>query len=253
MDSRLDLEAARVRLDEAPAGTGLTMRNALFAVLAGLPLAAAAGEFHGHLTATTDYVFRGVSQSNTNPTLYGGLDYAHDSGVFAGLFAAAIDYPDTPFKADTGQMELDLFVGFSRPAGRDFEWDVSLIHYQFLESGSSNDNYQELALNLHYRDIARIGVAASNDAAAGGSSGWIAELELRHPLGGRYQTSGTIGRYSLAHERWRSYLYWDLGVSAVFDPVTFDLRYYDTSHEAVTFAGERLTEARVVASLSVGF
>lgn len=215
--------------------------------------AAAAGEFSGRLTATTDYVFRGVSQSNTNPTFHGGLDYAHDGGVFAGLFAAAIDYPDTPFKADTGQAELDLFVGFSRPAGRDFEWDVSLIHYQFFESGSSNDDYQELALNLHYRDVARFGVAASNDAAAGGSSGWIAELELRRPLGARYQASGTFGRYALSHERWRSYLYWDVGVSAVFEPVTLDLRYHDTSHEAVTFAGERLTEARLVASLSVGF
>lgn len=215
--------------------------------------AAAAGEFSGYLTATTDYVFRGVSQSNTNPTLLGGLDYAHDSGAFAGLFAAAIDYPDTPFKADTGQAELDLLVGFSRPVGRDFEWDISLIHYQFFESGSSNDDYQELALNLHYRDVARFGVAASNDAVAGGSSGWIAELELRQPFGGRYQASGTFGRYALSHERWRSYLYWDLGVSAEFAPVTLDLRYYDTSHEAVTLAGERLTEARVVASLSVGF
>ena len=147
---------------------------------------ARAGDWSGHLTATTDYVFRGVSQSNTNPTVYGGLDYAHPNGLFAGLFAAAIDYPTTSFKADTGQVELDLFVGYSQPVGRDFEWDVSLIHYQFFEAGSANDNYQELALNLHYRDVARIGVAASNDAALGGSNGWVAELELSQPFAKRF-------------------------------------------------------------------
>lgn len=215
--------------------------------------AAQAGDLSGHLTATTDYVFRGVSQSNTNPTVYGGLDYAHESGLIAGLFAAVIDYPYSPFKPDAGQVELDFYVGYSRPAGRDFEWDLSLVHYQYLESEASNDNYQELAFNLHYLDVARLGLAVSDDAAAGGSSGWIAELELRQPLSKRFQVSGTFGRYTLSHEFWDSYLYWDLGVSAVFEPLTVDLRYYDTSNDAITFAGERLTEARAVASISIGF
>ena len=223
------------------------------AVLGLAGAAAHADDFSGRLTVTSDYVFRGVSQSNTNPTVYGGLDYAHDSGLIAGLFAAVIDYPYSPYKPDRGQVELDLYVGFSRPAGRDFEWDVSLVHYQYLESAASNDDYQELAFNLHYRDVARFGLAVSNDAAAGGSDGWVAELELSQPLAKRFQVSGTLGRYTLSHEFWDSYWYWDLGVSAVFEPVTVDLRYYDTSDDAITFAGDRLTEARVVASISIGF
>ncbi len=220
---------------------------------AGAAGTALAGDFSGSLTLTSDYVFRGISQSNTNPTVYGSLDYAHPSGFFAGLFAAAIDYPDTPFKADTGQAELDFFVGFSGPVGRDFEWDISLIHYQYFEAESSNNGYQELAVNLHYRDVARIGVAASDDAALGGSDGWVAELELSQPFAGRFQASGTVGRYSMDHPYWDSYVYWDLGVSAVFEPVTLDLRYYDTSHDAITIAGERLTEGRIVGSISIGF
>jgi uncharacterized protein (TIGR02001 family) len=214
---------------------------------------AAADEFHGHLTAGTDYVFRGVSQSNEDPTVYGGLDYSHDSGLFLGLFAAGIDYPVTPFKPDPGDVELDAFIGFSRPAGRDFQWDVSIIRYMFPDSASSNDAYEELAFNLHFRDVARLGLTASDDAATGGETGWVAELELRQPIGGRFQASGTLGRYSLSHSNWLDYWYWDLGVSSELGPVTFDLRYFDTSHEAETFAGRRLTQDRVVASVSVGF
>jgi uncharacterized protein (TIGR02001 family) len=216
----------------------------------GLAGAARADDFSGYLTLTSDYVFRGVSHSNTDPTVYGGLDYAHQSGAFAGLFTAVLDYPYATFDA---QAELDLFIGFSRPAGRDFEWDVALIHYQYFESSLPNDDYQELAFNLHYRDLARLGLAASNDAARGGSDGWVAELELRQPFAERFLASGTLGRYTLSHERWRSYTYWDLGVSAVFEPVTVDLRYYDTSDDAIALAGERLTEGRVVASVSIGF
>jgi len=214
---------------------------------------AAAGEFHGYLTAGTDYVFRGVSQSNEDPTLQGGLDFAHAGGFFAGLFAAGIDYPETPFRPDPGNFELDAYLGFARPAGRDFAWDVALIHYQFLESAAQNDAYQELGFNLHYRDVARLGLTASDDARTGGSSGWTVELELRQPIGQDFQVSGTLGRYTFARSDWRDYLYWDAGVSSVVGPVTLDLRYYDTSDEAETLAGPRLTRGRVVASLSVGF
>jgi uncharacterized protein (TIGR02001 family) len=231
----------------------ISARCAAAVGLLGAGPGAAAGELHGYVTAGTDYVFRGVSQSNEDPTLQGGLDYAHDGGFFAGLFAAGIDYPDIPLRPDAGSVELDAYVGFGRPAGRDFAWDVELIHYQFLDSEAQNDAYQELGFNLHYRDVARLGLTTSDDARTGGSSGWTAELELRRPIGRRLQISGTLGRYAFARNDWRDYLYWDAGVSSEFGPVTLDLRYYDTSDEAQTLAGRRLTEARLVASVSIGF
>jgi uncharacterized protein (TIGR02001 family) len=221
--------------------------------LAGACAAASAGEFHGYFTAGTDYVFRGVSQSNEDPTVQAGLDYAHAVGFFAGLFAAAIDYPVSPFRPDPGELELDAYVGYGRPAGRDFVWDVALIHYAYPDSDADDQNYQELGFNLHYRDRARLGLTASDDARIGGSSGWTAELELRRPFGERFQVSGTLGRYAFARSDWKDYLYWDLGVSAEAGPVTFDLRYFDTSDEAETLAGPDLTRSRVVASASIGF
>lgn len=213
---------------------------------------AAGGELHGYVTAGTDYVFRGVSQSNEEPTLQGGLDYKLDGGFFAGVLAARIDYPVTPFVPDPGNTELDAYVGFSRPAGRDFAWDVALIHYQYPGSEAQNDAYQELGFNLHYRDVARLGLTASDDARKGGSNGWSVELELRQPIG-RFQASGTLGHYALAHSNWRDYRYWDVGVSSVVGPVTVDLRYCDTSDGAVMLAGPKLTRGRFVASLSMGF
>ena len=214
---------------------------------------AAAGEFHGYVTAGTDYVFRGVSQSNEDPSLQGGLDYTLANGFFAGAFAARIDYPAIPLRPDVGSVELDAYLGFSRPAGRDFTWDIALVHYQYPDSEAQNDAYQELAFNLHYRDVARLGLTASDDARTGGASGWTAELELRQPIGPDFQVSGTLGHYAFSRSDWRDYQYWDIGVSSVLGPVTVDVRYYDTSDEAITLAGPLLTRGRVVASLSLGF
>ena len=214
---------------------------------------AAGGELHGFVTAGTDYVFRGVSQSNEEPALQAGLDYKLASGFFAGVLAARIEYPVTPFVPDPGNTELDAYVGFARPAGRDFAWDVALIHYHYPGAEAQNDAYQELGFNLHYRDVARLGLTASDDARTGGSSGWSVELELRQPIGRTFQASGTLGHYALTHSIWRDYRYWDVGVSSVVGPVTVDVRYYDTSDGAIFLAGPKLTRARFVASLSVGF
>ena len=215
--------------------------------------AAIAGEIHGYLTAASDYVFRGVSQSDEQPTWQAGLDYDHSSGFFAGIFAAGIDYPATRFRADTGDVELDAYLGYGRPAGRDFAWEVALFRYSFPESDANDKEYGELGANLYYRDSIRFGATVSDDARSGGASAWTAELELRRPLGHGVQLSGMLGRYTFARSDWKDYLYWDLGVSATKGPWTFDLRWFDTSDEVETLAGPYLTRDRVVASVSIGF
>jgi uncharacterized protein (TIGR02001 family) len=213
----------------------------------------AAGEVHGYLTGVTDYVFRGVSQSDEQPSIQAGIDYAHSSGFFAGLFVAGIDYPETPFRADSGNVEFDAYLGYRRPAGRNLAWEVGLYRYAFPDSEAEDKDYNELGLNLYVRDTARLGATYSDDARTGGASAWTAEIELRHPLGRRFQVSGLLGRYAFARSDWEDYLYWDVGVSATRGSWTFDLRYFGTSEEAETLAGPRLTRDRVVGSVSIGF
>lgn len=212
-----------------------------------------AQELHGYLTLGSDYVLRGVSQSNGDPTVQAGLDYLHRSGVFAGLFAARTDYPDSPFGSNPGDIELDAYLGFSRTAGRHWSWDAAALHYDFPDSFGFDYSYNELAANLHFRDLLRLGATVSNDAAASGASGWTAEFGARRAFGKRLQASGALGHYDFKRTGWEDYRYWDLGVSAVVGAFTFDVRYFDTSSGAESRAGSRLTRARVVVSVSAGF
>jgi uncharacterized protein (TIGR02001 family) len=222
------------------------------ALLALVPVARA-GELHGYLTLGSDYVFRGISQTNGDPTVQGGIDYAHENGLFAGLFAADVDFPDNPAGKDLRQSELDLYAGYGRAINRNWAWDAALIHYEYPDSGSFDYAYDEIAVNFHYRDMMRIGAAVSDNAISGQESGWIAEIEIRHPLGDRARLSGTLGHYTLQRSNWRDYAYWDLGVSTTSGPVTVDLRYFDADEDVESFAGARRTRSRLVVSLSVGF
>ncbi len=236
---------------------GVNLRHGIVRVCGILGLLACgplhAHEFHGYLTLVSDYVFRGASQSNGDPTVQAGLDYVHPGGVFAGVFAAHTEFPDNSFGSNPGSIELDAYLGYSREIARDWSWDVAALHYDFPDSTGFDYSYRELIANLHFRDTFRLGATVSDDAGAGGASGWTTEIELRRSLSDRYQVSGSLGYYEFGRNDWDDYLYWDLGVSAVAGPVTFDLRYFDTNGSEAGFAGPKLTGSRLVGSVSVGF
>jgi uncharacterized protein (TIGR02001 family) len=212
-----------------------------------------AQELNGYLTLTSDYVFRGASQSNEDPTLQVGVDYLHADGLFAGIFAARTEFPDSVFGTNPGSVELDAYLGYSRAAGRNWSWDIAALHYDFPDSEGFDYSYEELAANLHFRDILRIGATLSDDAGASGASGWTAEIELRQSLGERFQLSGSLGNYEFSRANWNDYVYWDVGASAVSGRWTFDIRYYDTNTEQAGIADPLLTRSRVVGSISLAF
>ena len=220
-------------------------------LLAGAPVRA--HELHGYLTLVSDYVFRGASQSNEDPTVQAGVDYLHPSGVFAGVFAARTEFPGNSFGSNPGSIEVDAYLGYSRAAGRDWSWDVAALRYDFPDSTGFDYSYDELAANLHFRDVLRLGATVSDDAGASDASGWTAEIELRQSLGDRFQLSGSLGHYEFERTDWSDYLYWDIGVSATAGRFTFDVRYFDTDNDEAGFAGPELTRGRLVGSISLGF
>lgn len=78
--------------------------------------------------ATTDYRFRGISQSRLDPALFGGVDFAHKSGFYLGVWASSIKWiKDAGGNADA---EIDIYGGYKGSAG-DIGYDVGLLRYQY--------------------------------------------------------------------------------------------------------------------------
>lgn len=97
----------------------------------------------GNLTFATDYVFRGISQSDEDFAVQGGFDYAHEaSGLYLGTWASNID-----FGAD-GTVELDVYAGWAKKFG-DFGVKVGAIHYEY--PGVSAFNTDEALLGASWK------------------------------------------------------------------------------------------------------
>lgn len=96
----------------------------------------------GNVGIFSQYIFRGLTQTNRDPALQGGLDYSHSSGLYAGTWLSNISWlTDSP--AATGyqssSLEWDMYGGYKGAFGKsDFGYDVGLLYYYYPGSFSSS-------------------------------------------------------------------------------------------------------------------
>ena len=124
-------------------------------VLAGLvasalaPVAATAAEptpehtITGNVGIFSQYIFRGLQQTDGDPALQGGFDYAHSSGFYVGTWGSNISWlrenfttftGGAPFVQGTynrgGSLELDFYGGYKGAVG-DFGYDIGTLYYWY--------------------------------------------------------------------------------------------------------------------------
>src|SRR5262249_22084543 len=93
--------------------------------------AQAEGSFSGSVALTSDYVFRGITQSDSNAAIQGSLDYANGS-FYAGAWGSSVNFGAVG-PVDLAQMELDLYAGV-KPTTGPVSWDLGVIGYFYPNS-----------------------------------------------------------------------------------------------------------------------
>ncbi len=142
------------------------MRNVKILAAAGLLSMAgiAQADVTGTATITTDYDFRGFTQSANDVALQASIDYASEGGWYAGIWGSNIGY-FSDFDAILGannrfaQTEIDLYTGFKGTAG-DLGWDAGIVYYAY--PNASDLNYVEIYGKLSF-SILSAGLYYSDD------------------------------------------------------------------------------------------
>jgi uncharacterized protein (TIGR02001 family) len=97
---------------------------------ASVPAAAPASPVTANLGLFTQYIFRGISQTDKKPALQGGFDYAHESGFYVGVWGSNISWISDAAPAVSASIELDLYGGYKKTIG-DFSYDIGYLRYQY--------------------------------------------------------------------------------------------------------------------------
>jgi uncharacterized protein (TIGR02001 family) len=90
--------------------------------------------FTGNVGLFSQYIFRGLTQTDRDPALQGGFDYAHKSGFYAGTWASNIswlrDGAPVPAYRSGGSLEWDFYGGW-KPTFGDFTFDIGTLYYWY--------------------------------------------------------------------------------------------------------------------------
>ena len=109
----------------------LTLAMGAFgAPLAHAQQAAPAYTLTGNVALTSDYRYRGLSQTRFQPALQGGADYTHTaSGAYAGVWASTIKWIDD--LGGDANVEIDLYGGKRGELAPNFTYDVGGLFYAY--------------------------------------------------------------------------------------------------------------------------
>jgi uncharacterized protein (TIGR02001 family) len=115
-----------------------------------------------NVTLVNDYRFRGISQTNYQPAIQGGFDYAHDSGLYIGNWNSTINWISnttsgyaTP--SVSAPLEMNFYGGYKKDLiAPGFATDLGVLQYFYPQKGSYpagsmlNPNTTEIYLAQNY-------------------------------------------------------------------------------------------------------
>lgn len=124
--------------------------NSLVLAVLAVPSAAVAADtlpITANVGFTTNYLYRGITQTGAKPAIQGGLDYAHASGFYAGVWGTNISWLSDIGAAAAASLELDTYGGFKGVFAEDFSYDVGLLRYNYpgiYPPGATKPNTNEI-------------------------------------------------------------------------------------------------------------
>ena len=128
----------------------------------------------GNLSYTSDYVFRGITQTGGHTALQGGFDVAHTSGFTAGVWASNVNWTNTT-------LEVDLYANYGFSLSKDFSASVGYIAYVY--EGNSSLNTGEINASVSaYGFTAKLSHAVTDYFGIAGSGTQYYELNYAYEV-----------------------------------------------------------------------
>ena len=219
----------------------LTTALAALATIAG---AAHAGDgpFTANVGLVSDYAYRGSSQTDERPALQGGFDYAHDSGLYAGVWGLNVSWLSDSNPNVHNSLELDIYGGYKGTIGA-IGYDVGLLQYYYPGSypkGFNSPDTLEGYIGLSWEFLSFKYSYAFTDLfgydRSDGSQYY--DLGAAVDVGGGFTLAAHVGYSDIKGQD--DYTDWKLGVTKEFGGFNFGLHYVDTDVDNADLADERV-------------
>lgn len=211
-------------------------------------------EVSANAAILSDYVFRGISQTDENFAIQGGFDIAHESGLYIGTWGSNVDYND----GDESSIEIDLYAGYGAEVNG-FSYGIGGLYYFYPGANDSlGYDYFEVYGSLGYDcEVASATVSVNYSPDYFGSSGdaIYTRLGVEVPLSDSFTLSGGIGHQEIDDNLAYGvpdYNDWNATLGYDWKKLNFSVAYHDTDLNEPSECASGC-DARVVFGVSAEF
>jgi uncharacterized protein (TIGR02001 family) len=199
----------------------------------------------GSLSATTDYIYRGLSQSNGEPAVQGGLYVRPGAAWTVGVWASTVDFSGRGDRT----AEVDLNITHSWSLGGDWDAHIGVTHYAFPNDRARlRYDYDELIASLSFQQRLTATVSWSPRISRYGGRRAVQdrkaasyELTYLHPLLSTWSAGAGVGYYDLSDLFDTGYWYWNVGLVYSWERLQLDLTHINADSTAKRLFGYQMT------------
>lgn len=195
--------------------------------------------FTGNVMLASEYIYRGIGQTNREPAIQGGFDYSHASGFYVGTWASSISWLADYGGGVSSNIEWDVYGGYKGNFTEDWTYDVGVLTYNY--PGSYPKNFVDADTTEVYASIGWKWISAKYSYATSSHTfGWVGtkgentrgsdylELNAAYDLGDGWGINGHVGHQEIKHNGDASYTDWKIGVTKDVGFGVVGLAYWDT-------------------------
>lgn len=213
--------------------------------------AATTGPITGNFDITSNYMFRGISNSNNLPAFQGGLTYTMPNGCYANMWGTSLNLADNV--GGTATLEIDGILGVTNKVGDNFSYDINWDRYFYPKAVLTYDEFN--AKLIYYFVVFQLGY--STNVYDVHKPGTYLNLGINYNIPPKYffnlenvNLSGGVGHYNLPRSA-GLYSYWDYNVqlSKTYGSYVLAIQWTDTTNAHM----EPLDGPHVIGTITVNF
>ena len=167
-----------------------------------MPATAPASPFGGEVQFRTNFVARGISQSQGQPSVQGEIDYNPGDGVYAGMDGNSINWIDRLHPGDDVALDADVWLGYRQHYGPGWMAKAGFIrmqfpgHYAQQTPPADQPNFTEAFGYLAWNGLSmQLNYAVTDYAGTPDSEGTVyLNVSASQPIGGPWTLGAGLGR-----------------------------------------------------------
>lgn len=224
-------------------------RSHVLLILLAVTGSAAAHEVSGSAALTSDYIWRGSTQSKGDAAVQAGFKIAGESGFYASAWGSSVEFaPETHASS-----ELDFTVGWGRQLSEDWALDANVLHYRY-PSTAVDLNWTELNTTLTWKDNYWLSLGWSPEALGTTQDGLYSQLGARVPMSEHLRMEMLAGYYTLQDAPGGGYAHGQLSaIWAITAPLELRISAHATDRHARELFGDDFAGSRWEVALQGSF